>query len=113
MEPGELRRVLIFLVAVAAAATAYYFISFAGERDENYIFWDATVTFVWIDASEATKDYGVGRGRYEVRLPNGRHAEARTYLSEKFLRFDCVRVRQVVLSITAPTNTVVRIRYQS
>jgi len=105
---SEGSKIAILLFVSAALGVIFYFLFFAGEKEERYIFWNSTVTFIWQDASKADRDYAIGRGRYEVRLTNGTHVEARTYLNEKFEKFDCVRVRQLVFTLSAaPTYEIV------
>ena len=102
---------IVTLIAVSALlGLLWYFLFFSDEDDEGtYVYWDATVILVWIDASTQEKDYGVGRGRYEVRLTNGKHVEARMYLDEKLERFDCVVVRQRLKLLSyAPTYEIVK-----
>lgn len=95
----------------AMACVLWYFLFFSDEADEKrYWYWDATVILVWIDASKQDSNYGVGRGRYEVRLPNGNHVVARTYLESEFKRFECVKVRELLSALSfAPTFEIVGI----
>ncbi len=102
-------KIAILFSVTAVLGVLWYFLFFADDDDEGtYVHWDSTVVLVWIDASTQDKEYGVGRGRYEVRLTNGKHVEARTYLDEKLERFDCVVVRQRLKLLSyAPTYEIV------
>ena len=106
---GDGAQITLVLVAMAILGLASYFLFFAGDdTGGKYVFWDGTVTLVWLDAAAADTDYGVGRGRYEVRLINGKHVEARTYLDESLVLYDCVRIRQrIKLFSFAPTFEIV------
>lgn len=106
---AEFRRILILLAVSGAMGLIWYFLFFADEGDGlGYVYWNGTVTFIWSDASAKERDYGVGRGRYEVRLLNGAHVETRTNLRENFNMFDCVTVRQRLKVISyEPTYEIV------
>ena len=94
--------IILFLIVTAVAAWGFYSLFYSDPQpEERYWYWDATVTFVWYDAPDTDKDYALGRGRYKIRLPNGRHEAARSFLEESFEVYDCVNVRQH-LSVRAP-----------
>ena len=98
-----------FLVFSMLVGVAWYYVFFHDrDAEQRYWYWDATITLVWIDAAESEYDYGTGRGRYEIRLPSGRHVEARTALAEEFRLYECVRVRELLSALSyAPTHEIV------
>ena len=102
-------KIAVLFAVAAVLGLLWYFLFFSGEDDEGtYVYWNSTVLLIWIDASTRDEDYGVGRGRYEVRLTNGKRVEARTYLDEELERLDCVMVRQRVRLVSyAPSYEIV------
>ena len=99
----QLFAAIAFFAATAAISVLIYFAFFAKPpKEKRYWYWDATVTFVWYDSTDSDQDYALGKGRYKIRLPNGRHEAARSFLDESFEKYDCVRVRQHLSATIAP-----------
>ena len=74
---------VVFFTVVALISYLLYVLFFASPSPQKrYWDWEATVTFVWYDAPASEVNYALGKGRYKVRLPNGRHEAARSFLGE-------------------------------
>lgn len=96
---------VVFFSATIAISYLLYLAFFSSpDTERRYWYWDATVTFVWYDGSGSGKDYALGKSRYKVRLPNGRHEAARSFLDEPFALYDCVRVREHLSATIRPVQ---------
>lgn len=47
----------------------YFYLNSGSDDDNRYWYWDATVTFIWVDASQSDDRVALGRGHYS-QLPN-------------------------------------------
>jgi hypothetical protein len=50
------------------------------------------------------KEYALGKSRYKVRMPNGDHVPARSFLDESFVVYDCVRIREHLSATITPVK---------
>ena len=92
---GKIVGAMLFFAATALGTYLINVLFLANPpKKKRYWDWDATVTFVWYDAGDSGRDYALGKGRYKVRLPNGRHEAARSFGEKSYSLYDCVRVRQ-------------------
>jgi len=94
---------VVFFSATIVLTYLLYLAFFSGpDKEKRYWYWDATVTFVWYDGAESGDEYALGKSRYKIRLPNGRHEAARSFLDESFSLYDCVRVREHLSATITP-----------
>jgi hypothetical protein len=96
---GAIGFIVFFGISIAVSYFLYVAFYAEPEKEKRYWYWDATVSFVWYDSEKTGKSFALGKSRYKVRLPNGDHVAARSFLDETFVLYDCVRIRQH-LSVT-------------